>query len=304
MLASASDAIVVGFNTKITETARRAAEAEGVDVRLYDIIYKLTDDIDAALKGLLEPEVGRGRRGPRRGPPDLPRRQEHGHRRLRSSPTAASSGPAPASGAAARSSRPTGSSRSGGSATTSARSPRTTSAASAWRTSTTSRRATSSSASRRRRSAASRPPEPAPAGQAATDDASEPNESTSCCARRSARSSARDVADPRIGFATITDVETTPDLRHARVWVSVIGQPEERKATRRGARPGDAVRPARAGQAAAPQADPRVPPRARRHRSSAAPASCSSSTSSRRADDAGRAAGRRVAADAGRAAPP
>ena len=64
MLAAASDAIVVGFNTKITDTARRAAEAEGVDVRLYDIIYKLTDDIEAALKGLLEPvqvEVVEGR---------------------------------------------------------------------------------------------------------------------------------------------------------------------------------------------------------------------------------------------------
>jgi translation initiation factor IF-2 len=57
MLATASNAIVVGFNTSITDTARRAAEAEGVDVRLYDIIYKLTDDIEAALKGLLEPEV-------------------------------------------------------------------------------------------------------------------------------------------------------------------------------------------------------------------------------------------------------
>ena len=57
MLAAASNAIVVGFNTKITDTARRAAESEGVDVRLYDIIYKLTDDIDAALKGLLEPEI-------------------------------------------------------------------------------------------------------------------------------------------------------------------------------------------------------------------------------------------------------
>ncbi len=57
MLAAASNAIVVGFSTKITETARRAAETEGVDVRLYDIIYKLTDDIEAALKGLLEPEV-------------------------------------------------------------------------------------------------------------------------------------------------------------------------------------------------------------------------------------------------------
>jgi translation initiation factor IF-2 len=57
MLATASDAIVVGFSTGITDTARRAAEAEGVDVRMYDIIYKLTDDIDAALKGLLEPEI-------------------------------------------------------------------------------------------------------------------------------------------------------------------------------------------------------------------------------------------------------
>ncbi|HEX5014727.1 MAG TPA: translation initiation factor IF-2 [Candidatus Limnocylindrales bacterium] len=57
MLASASNAIIVGFNTNITETARRAADAEGVDVRLYDIIYKLTDDISAALQGLLEPEV-------------------------------------------------------------------------------------------------------------------------------------------------------------------------------------------------------------------------------------------------------
>ncbi|HEY7941783.1 MAG TPA: translation initiation factor IF-2 [Candidatus Limnocylindrales bacterium] len=57
LLASASEAIIVGFNTKLDPTARRAAEAEGVDIRLYDIIYKLTDDIEAALKGLLEPEL-------------------------------------------------------------------------------------------------------------------------------------------------------------------------------------------------------------------------------------------------------
>jgi translation initiation factor IF-2 len=56
LLASASNAIVVGFNTSITDTARRAAEAEKVDVRLYDIIYQLTDDIEKALSGLLEPE--------------------------------------------------------------------------------------------------------------------------------------------------------------------------------------------------------------------------------------------------------
>src|SRR5437773_41496 len=42
---------------------------------------------------------------------------------------------------------------------------------------------------------------------------------------------ARDVQDPRIGFVTITDVETAPDLSTARVWVSVIGQPEERERT-------------------------------------------------------------------------
>lgn len=42
---------------------------------------------------------------------------------------------------------------------------------------------------------------------------------------------AREVADPRIGFATVTDVETAPDLRHARVWVSVIGSHEDRLTT-------------------------------------------------------------------------
>lgn len=41
---------------------------------------------------------------------------------------------------------------------------------------------------------------------------------------------ARDVRDPRVGFVTITRVEVTPDLRHARVWVSIIGQPDERRA--------------------------------------------------------------------------
>ncbi len=64
LLASASNAIVVGFNTKVDPQARRTAEAEGVDVRLYDIIYQLTDEMRAALSGLLEPvevEVVEGR---------------------------------------------------------------------------------------------------------------------------------------------------------------------------------------------------------------------------------------------------
>ncbi|HUR15863.1 MAG TPA: hypothetical protein VMZ33_01140, partial [Candidatus Limnocylindrales bacterium] len=55
-LASASNAIVVGFNAKLDPQARRTSEAEGVDVRLYDIIYRLTEEMTAALHGLLEPE--------------------------------------------------------------------------------------------------------------------------------------------------------------------------------------------------------------------------------------------------------
>jgi len=55
MLAVASNAIVIGFNVQVDAAASRMAEAEGVDIRLYNIIYKLVDDIDKALKGLLEP---------------------------------------------------------------------------------------------------------------------------------------------------------------------------------------------------------------------------------------------------------
>ena len=55
-LASASDAVVIGFNTKIDAATRRTAESEGVDVRLYDIIYRLTEEMQAALNGMLEPE--------------------------------------------------------------------------------------------------------------------------------------------------------------------------------------------------------------------------------------------------------
>jgi translation initiation factor IF-2 len=54
-LASASGAIVIAFSVPIDEAARRMADGEQVDIRKYDIIYKLIDDIDKALKGMLEP---------------------------------------------------------------------------------------------------------------------------------------------------------------------------------------------------------------------------------------------------------
>jgi translation initiation factor IF-2 len=56
MLASASQAIIVGFNVQADVAARRLAESEGVSIRLYDIIYRLTEDLEKALKGMLQPE--------------------------------------------------------------------------------------------------------------------------------------------------------------------------------------------------------------------------------------------------------
>ncbi len=56
MLAAASGAVVVGFNVKADAAARRVAEQEGVSIRTYRVIYELLDDIEKALKGLLEPE--------------------------------------------------------------------------------------------------------------------------------------------------------------------------------------------------------------------------------------------------------
>lgn len=55
-LAAASNAIVIGFNVRPDTNAKRAAEAEGVDIRLHRVIYKVIEEIEAAMKGLLDPE--------------------------------------------------------------------------------------------------------------------------------------------------------------------------------------------------------------------------------------------------------
>jgi translation initiation factor IF-2 len=57
MLASASKAIVIGFSVQADVAARKLAETEGVSIRLYDIIYRVTEDIEKALKGMLDPVV-------------------------------------------------------------------------------------------------------------------------------------------------------------------------------------------------------------------------------------------------------
>ena len=56
-LAAASEAVIIGFDVKADGAAQRLAQKEGVEIRYYDVIYKLTDDIQAALTGMLEPTL-------------------------------------------------------------------------------------------------------------------------------------------------------------------------------------------------------------------------------------------------------
>ena len=55
ILASASNAIIIGFNVRVDNTAKDTADREGVDVRLYRVIYQAIEDVQAAMKGMLDP---------------------------------------------------------------------------------------------------------------------------------------------------------------------------------------------------------------------------------------------------------
>ena len=57
MLALASEGLIIGFDTDVDTGARRLADAKGVDIRVYDVIYALIDDVEKALKGMLEPTI-------------------------------------------------------------------------------------------------------------------------------------------------------------------------------------------------------------------------------------------------------
>ncbi|MFA5672168.1 MAG: translation initiation factor IF-2, partial [Synergistaceae bacterium] len=57
MLASASNAIIVGFNVRPDSNAKKISEAEGVQIRLYQVIYDMLDDVHAAMEGMLAPEL-------------------------------------------------------------------------------------------------------------------------------------------------------------------------------------------------------------------------------------------------------
>lgn len=56
VLAKASNAIIIGFNVKPDQKTISSAKEKGIDIRLYDIIYKLVEDMESAMKGMLEPE--------------------------------------------------------------------------------------------------------------------------------------------------------------------------------------------------------------------------------------------------------
>ena len=67
ILASASNAIIIGFNVRPDATAKDIAEREGVDIRLYRVIYNAIEDVEAAMKGMLDPVFEEKRRGNDRG---------------------------------------------------------------------------------------------------------------------------------------------------------------------------------------------------------------------------------------------
>ena len=57
LLASASDAIIIGFQVRPTQQARKLAETEEIDIRLFSVIYDAVDEVRDALEGLLSPEL-------------------------------------------------------------------------------------------------------------------------------------------------------------------------------------------------------------------------------------------------------
>jgi translation initiation factor IF-2 len=57
MLASASDAIIIGFNVRPSASARKVAENEDIDIRLYSIIYNAIEEVKSAMEGMLSPKV-------------------------------------------------------------------------------------------------------------------------------------------------------------------------------------------------------------------------------------------------------
>ena len=213
--------IIIGFNVRPLADARRAAEREGVDVRTYSVIYQITEDLRNAMEG-----CSRRSRLKKR----LARRKSN--RPSKASKVGRIAGCLVTDGKATREASVrlvrdgtvvwTGKLGSlVASKTMSERSRMARSAALCSKASPMSRRATCSSSSRRNRSSR-------PWSRMAT-----------ACMRRINEvlrevvgvAIGNELSDPRIGFVTVTSVETSPDLRTAKVFVSVLGTEQEREET-------------------------------------------------------------------------
>ena len=84
MLASASNAIIIGFNVRPDNNVRETAEREKIDIRLYRVIYNAIEDVEKAMKGMLAPQVPRSGARFRAGAPGVQgHRRGHGRRLLR-----------------------------------------------------------------------------------------------------------------------------------------------------------------------------------------------------------------------------
>ena len=81
-LAATTNATIIGFNVRPDRKARELADAEDVEIRTYEIIYQVLEDIENAMVGLLAPGVRGGRHRRRRGARDLPGPPGRRHRRL------------------------------------------------------------------------------------------------------------------------------------------------------------------------------------------------------------------------------
>ena len=224
MLASASDAIIIGFNVRPLADARRAAEREGVDVRTYSVIYKITEDLRNAMEGLLEAiEV----------------EEAIGEAEVKQTFKASKVG------------RIAGCIVTEGRATRDANVRLVREGTVVWTGKLGSLRRFKDNVGE------------VEAGQECGvvlegyADVKEGDVLNSSRRNRSSRRWSRmatarmrrinevlrevvgaaigsDLSDPRIGFVTVTSVETSPDLRTARVYVSVLGSEEEREATMSG----------------------------------------------------------------------
>ena len=82
MLAAASHAIILGFNVRPTAKVKEVAEREGVDIRFYDIIYKLVEEIKSAMAGMLAPVSKEVYLGQAENPPNIQCAENRRHRRL------------------------------------------------------------------------------------------------------------------------------------------------------------------------------------------------------------------------------